>query len=171
MYTHVLCIDGKKLEEDNTSLMDFTGSRTIKATRSVVFQALLTPEVLKNSIPGCESAELVNTPQGQQLKLVVTTGIPGFKGPYTIYLQANDVIAPSHMVLVTEPNSSVGSVKANCAIDLTDDAAGTLLSYNANAATTGKIASVPEMIIKPGVKGALDQFFKNFEKQVSTVNA
>jgi hypothetical protein len=35
----------------------------------------------------------------------------------------------------------------------------------------GKIAATPEIILKGAVKVALDQFFKNFEKQVSTVSA
>jgi len=151
--------------------MEITGNRKIAAPRQQVFQGLLNPEVLKNSIPGCESAEVINTPTGQQLKLVVTTGIPGFKGPYTINLQMGEVVAPSHVTLIAEPNSSVGSVKATCGIDLVDNAAATLLNYNANAVIAGKIASVPEMILKPAIKSSLDQFFKNFEKQISTVSA
>jgi len=42
----------------------------------------------------------------------------------------------------------------------------TNLSYNAVATLEGKIANTPELIIKGAVKVALDQFFKNFEKQV-----
>jgi len=152
--------------------MEINGSQKINAARPVVFQALLNPDVLKNCIPGCESAELVTSPEGQQqLKVVITTGIPGFKGPYTVYLQTGQVVAPSHVTLIAEPTSSVGSVKAICGIDLAEDAAGTLLNYNANATREGKIASVPEMLVKGGVKSALDQFFKNFDKQVSTINA
>jgi carbon monoxide dehydrogenase subunit G len=54
---------------------------------------------------------------------------------------------------------------------LTDDDAGTHLNYNANAVMDGKIAATPDMIVKGAVKVALDQFFKNFEKQVSKVTA
>ncbi len=35
----------------------------------------------------------------------------------------------------------------------------------------GKVAATPEFILKPAVKKALDEFFKNFEKQVSAVRA
>ena len=35
----------------------------------------------------------------------------------------------------------------------------------------GKIAATPEFVARQGVKMALDQFFKNFEKQVSQVMA
>ena len=37
--------------------MDMTGERRIAAPRNVVWQALNDPEVLKASIPGCESLE------------------------------------------------------------------------------------------------------------------
>jgi carbon monoxide dehydrogenase subunit G len=46
-----------------------------------------------------------------------------------------------------------------------------MLNYNAHAEIEGKIASTPEIVLKGAVKMALGQFFKNFEKQVSTIPA
>lgn len=147
--------------------MDISGSQKITAPREKVFNALLNPEVLKKSIPGCESAEFVDFPTGRQLKLVLTTSVPGFKGPFEIFVQTGEVVAPSRVVLITEPRSSLGSVKATCTVDLSDDPAGTNLSYNAEATLEGKIGAVPELVTKPAVKGGLDKFFSSFEKQVS----
>lgn len=147
--------------------MNIAGNQKITAPREKVFNALLNPEVLKNSIPGCDSAEYVDFADGRQLKLVLTTGIPGFKGPYDIFLKTGEVVAPSRVVLIAEPNSSLGSVKATCTVDLSDDVAGTSLSYSAQAELSGKVAAVPEIIAKPAVKSALDKFFSSFEKQVS----
>ncbi len=151
--------------------MDITGNQKINAPQQQVFQALLNPDVLKNSVPGCEEAEFVETPEGRQLKLTVSPNIPGLKGPYRVYLQAKDVVAPSHLVLVAEPTSSIGSVKAACTIDLAQEATYTSLNYAAHADLSGKIAATPEIIVKPAVKSALDTFFKNFEKQVSNIPA
>ncbi|QBD79339.1 hypothetical protein EPA93_26460 [Ktedonosporobacter rubrisoli] len=151
--------------------MDITGSQKVKAPRPQVFEALQNPEILKNCIPGCEAAEFVDFPSGRQLKLTVLLNIPGLKGPYTVFLQTGEIVVPSRVVLIAEPTSSLGSVKATCAIDLSDDAEGTNLSYNTHAQLEGKIAATPDMIIKGAVKVALDQFFKNFEKQVSTTRA
>lgn len=147
--------------------MDIKGSQKIHAPRERVFQALLNPEVLKNSVPGCEGAEFEDTPQGRLLRLNISPNIPGLKGPYKVFLQARDVVAPSHLVLVAEPTSSIGSVKAACTIDLADEGASTELTYAAHANMEGKIAATPEFVVKPAVKSALDSFFKNFEKQVS----
>src|SRR6266568_6881298 len=110
--------------------MNITGSQKIKAPRPQVFSALLNPEVLQESIPGCEHAKLVDMAGGQQLKLKISPNIPGLKGPYIVFLQTGEVVAPSRVVLIAEPKSSVGSIKATCIIDLTDDAEGTLLNYS-----------------------------------------
>ncbi len=150
--------------------MDITGSQKIKAAQQQVFQALLNPEVLKNSIPGCEEAA-VSDAGSQEIRLVLTTGIPGFKGPYTIFLQISEVEPPNHVVLTTEPNSSVGSVKARCVVNLATEGEYTQLSYEAHADIHGKIAATPEFILKSGVKSALDGFFKHFEKQVLSIPA
>ena len=162
-----LCRDRR----DIATLMDVTGNQKISAPRQQVFEALLNPTILQNSIPGCEAAEQVDTPAGRQLKLTVSTGIPGFKGPYTIFVQVTEAVPPSRVVLVAEPNSGLGSVKATCATSLEEVAGATNLSYNAHADLSGKIAATPEFMLKGAIKAALDQFFKNFEKQVSALHA
>ena len=151
--------------------MDVSGNHNVKGPRPHVFNALLDPEVLKKSVPGCDNAEFVDFPTGRLLKLIVSTSIPGLKGPYNVYLQPVEIVAPSRVVLRAEPRNSMGSIKATCAIDLIEDGTDTNLNFNANAIMDGKIAATPSLIVKGAVKVALDQFFKNFEKQVSQVPA
>lgn len=149
--------------------MDFSGSQKIIAPREKVFNALLDPSVLKASISGAQSAEYVDDPYlGRVLKLVLTTAVPGFKGPYDIFLKTQEASAPSHLVLVTEPSSDLGTVKAAVTIDLAEEAGTTSLSYSAHSEVSGKIGAVPELVVKPLVKGAVDSFFSSFEKQVSS---
>jgi carbon monoxide dehydrogenase subunit G len=156
--------------------MEISGNQKVKAPRQQVFQALWDPEVLKNSIPGCEGAEFVDFPTGRQLKLVISTSVPGFKGPFNIFLQNGEQTvtglppvadAFSRTVYIAEPTTSFSSVKATCVINLADDPEGTMLSYTANAEVSGKIANVPDIVINGTVKMGMGQFFKNFEKQVS----
>jgi uncharacterized protein len=147
--------------------MDISGSQKIAAPREKVFNSLLDLDVLKNSIPGCEGATFIDTPAGREIKLVLTTSVPGFKGPFDIFVRTGEVVAPSRVVLITEPSSGLGSVNATCTIDLSDDPAGTNLNYSANAVMDGKIGAVPEIVLKPALKSGLDAFFKGFEKQVS----
>src|SRR5947209_11042186 len=154
--------------------MDVSGSQKVKAPRPHVFNALLDPEVLKMCVPGCDSAEFVDFPTGRQLKLTVSPSIPGLKGPYNVFLQIGSQSRTPTMdtvVLIAEPTSSMGSIKATCTVELTDAPQATLLHYNANVSMDGKIAATPDMIINGAMKMALNNFFKNFEKQVSAVTA
>ena len=151
--------------------MDVNGNHKVKAPRQQVFQALLDPQILKNSVPGCDSAEFVDFPTGRQLKLKVSPSIPGLKGPYKVFLQTGEVVAPSRIVFIAGPRSSEGSVKATCEVELIDDAEGTGLNYNAHADLEGKLAAVPDIVLNGAIKIALNQFFKNFEKQVIAITA
>ena len=151
--------------------MDLSGNQKVKAPRHQVFNALLDPEVLKNCVLGCDGAEFVDMPAGRRLKLTISPNIPGLKGPYMVFLQTGEVVPSSRVVLLAEPTSSLGSIKATCTVDLSDDSEGTLLNYNAQAEMEGKVAAVPEIVRNGAMKMALNHFFKNFEKQVSGVNA
>lgn len=89
-----------------------------------------------------------------------------------MFLETGEVVPPSRVVIIAEPKSSLGSIKAVCTIDLTPIAEGTNLAYDAHAEMEGKIASIaPEFVLKGAVKIAMDKFFKGFEKQVSGVVA
>jgi carbon monoxide dehydrogenase subunit G len=101
------------------------------------------------------------------LNLTVSPNVPGLKGPYTVPLRTEDVVEPSHLVIVTEASSSVGSVKARCTVDLVADGDVTVINYSAHAKLDGKIGAIPEIVLKPALKGAVDHFFKNLEKQIS----
>ncbi|GER87109.1 carbon monoxide dehydrogenase [Dictyobacter vulcani] len=151
--------------------MDIAGHQKIKASQQRVFQGILNPEILQQCLPGCQTAEYVDLPEGRQIKILISPNFPGFKGPYTIYLQPTEVVAPSHIVLQAAPSSSIGSIKTLCKIDLAEEGAFTNLVYNASTVLEGKIANTPEFIIKTAVKGAMDHFFKNFEKLIGTTQA
>lgn len=147
--------------------MDISGSQKVKANQQRVFQAILDPEVLKNSIPGCERAEYVDGPAGRELALTVSPSVPGLKGSYTIPLRTEEVVEPSHLVIVTEASNSIGSIQARCNVDLVADGDATVVNYTTHATLGGKLGAIPELVLKPALKGAVDHFFKNLEKQIN----
>ena len=57
--------------------MDMTGERRIPAPREVVWNKLNDPEVLKASIPGCESLERVSENEMKATASVKIGPIPG----------------------------------------------------------------------------------------------
>jgi carbon monoxide dehydrogenase subunit G len=150
------------------SSMEITGSHTITAGSLQVFQALLNPVALKESIPGCSAAEYTEVAwaPGQYIKLTISPSFPGLSGTYDVYVKPEEVVEPSHLVLVSTPSSAIGSINARCVVDLVADGANTTVNYATTATLEGKLAATPEFVVKPAVKGFLDRFFKNLEKYV-----
>ena len=150
--------------------MEIVGSQKVKAGQREVFQALLNPQVLKESIPGCSEAEYAEIPSapesGRHIRLVISLNFPGLNGKREIFVKPEEVVESSHLVLTSSPSSSLGSIDARCVVDLVDEGAQTTVNYATNATLGGKIAMTPEFVIKTAVKGALDHFFKNLEKHV-----
>jgi len=150
--------------------MEIVGSQKVKAGQKEVFQALLDPQVLKESVPGCSEAEYAEIPwapeSGRHIRLVISLNFPGLNGKHEIFVKPEEVVESSHLVLTSSPSSSLGSINARCVVDLIDEGAQTTIKYATNATLSGKIAVTPEFVIKAAVKGALDHFFKNLEKHI-----
>lgn len=150
--------------------VEIVGSQKIEASQRQVFSALLDPKILKESVPGCSEAEYAETPwapeKGRHIRLVISPNFPGLSGPYEIFIQLEDLIEPSHLVLTSSPSSSLGSIDARCIIALVDEGSETTINYLTTATLSGKIAVTPETMIRAAVKGALDHFFKNLEKHI-----
>lgn len=148
--------------------MEIAGTQKVNAHQSQVFQALLNPAVLQESIPGCSAAEYtdVDWASGRHIKLTISPSLPGFTGPYTVFVKPEEIVEPSHLVLVSTPTSSIGSITARCVIDLAAEGEQTVVNYMTSATLEGKLASTPEFVIKAGVKNVLDRFFKNIEKSI-----
>jgi uncharacterized protein len=149
--------------------MEISGSHKIKASQQQVFQALLNPAILKESVPGCSEAEFVDDvpwSTGRHIKLVISLSIPGLSGSYNVFVKPENVIEPSHLELVSSPSSSVGTINARCVVDLINEGDTTAVNYVTEATMEGKVAATPEFVIKTAVKSTLDRFFKNLEKQL-----
>ena len=73
-------------------LMDMSGERHIPAPRPKVWQALNDPEVLKASIPGCESLEKTGE---NELKAAASVKIGPISAKFTGKVQLSDLDPPN----------------------------------------------------------------------------
>jgi carbon monoxide dehydrogenase subunit G len=141
--------------------MKLNGTHKFKASSAQVFNAILDPEVLKSSIPGCNSVAYASP---DQLTVEITTPLPGLRGPFPIDIDIANKQAPSSVELRVQIEGKDGSVNAVCKISVADEAEGSLLTYDAKADLAGVIAIADNPIGQPIVKASLNSFFKNFEK-------
>src|SRR5947207_1834941 len=111
--------------------MKVNGTRKFSNVSSQkVFQAILDPQVLKATIPGCNLVEYLDP---THIEANITPPLPGLKKPYNAVIRIVNRQDPSHLVLRVQHKGKGGSIKAEAQIQLSEDAEGTVLTYNANA--------------------------------------
>jgi carbon monoxide dehydrogenase subunit G len=144
--------------------MDMTGERRIPAPRQIVWEALNDPEVLKVSIPGCESLEKL---ADDQMKATAAVKVGPISARFTGKVQLTEIDAPNGYRISGEGQGGVaGFAKGGANVALADDGADTLLSYQVNAQVGGKLAQLGGRLIDATAKQMADAFFDRFSKQV-----
>ena len=144
--------------------MQLTDSRDISADQETVYAALLTPEVLKECVPGCQ--ELTGNPEdGFEATVVQKVGPvkATFKGTVTV----SNMNAPESLTLSGEgKGGAAGFAKGGADVKLEAIEGGTRLHYEVEAKVGGKLAQLGSRIIDGFAKKMADQFFENFANAV-----
>ncbi len=145
--------------------MDMTGTQRIEAPRDVVWAALNDPEVLRQSIPGCESIEKISD---TEMKAKVTLKIGPVKASFTGKVMLSDVDAPHGYTISGEgTGGAAGFARGGAKVRLAEEGAATLLSYEVKADVGGKLAQVGGRLIDSTAKKLAGDFFEKFGKIVA----
>jgi carbon monoxide dehydrogenase subunit G len=148
--------------------MDMTGERRIPAPRQIVWEALNNTDVLKASIPGCESLEKL---ADDQMRATAAVKVGPISARFTGKVQLTDIDAPNGYRISGEGQGGVaGFAKGGANVALADDGAGTLLSYQVNAQVGGKLAQLGGRLIDATAKQMADAFFDRFSRQVQALS-
>jgi carbon monoxide dehydrogenase subunit G len=149
--------------------MDMTGERRIPAPRQTVWEALNNPEVLKASIPGCESLEKLDD---DQMKATAAVKVGPISARFTGKVHLTDIDPPNGYRISGEGQGGVaGFAKGGANVALTDDGADTLLSYQVNAQVGGKLAQLGGRLIDATAKQMAEAFFDRFSRQVQAMSS
>lgn len=144
--------------------MEMSGERQIGASREEVWAALNDPDVLKACIPGCQEMEK-SSETGFTAKVVQKVG--PVKATFTGEVELSDiVVGESYTISGKGKGGAAGAASGGAKVSLADSEEGTLLTYEAEAKVTGKIAQLGSRLIDGFAKKMADQFFTTFQKQV-----
>jgi hypothetical protein len=147
--------------------MDMTGERRIPAPRQTVWEALNNPEVLKISIPGCESLEKLDD---DQMKATAAVKVGPMSARFSGKVRLTDIDPPnSYRISGEGQGGPAGFAKGGANVALTDDGADTLLAYQVNAQIGGKLAQLGARLIDATAKQMADAFFDRFSQQVQAM--
>ncbi len=147
--------------------MDMTGERRIPAPRQTVWDALNDPDVLRASIPGCESLEKVSD---TELKARAAVKIGPISAKFAGAVTLSDIDPPNGYTISGEGQGGVaGFAKGGAKVRLSEDGADTVLSYVVNAQVGGKIAQLGARLIDATAKQMADAFFDRFSSQMAAL--
>ncbi len=144
--------------------MQMQGQRSIRASRSEVWQALNSPDVLKACIAGCE--DLTKT-SDTSFEAAVTQKVGPVKARFTGVVQLSDIVEGQSYTITGEgKGGAAGFAKGGAKVRLEDEGSGTLLTYEAEAKVGGKIAQLGSRLIDGFAKKMADDFFTRFQEAV-----
>ncbi|MDF2368393.1 SRPBCC domain-containing protein [Sneathiella sp.] len=145
--------------------MQMSGEELINASRAEVWDALNDPEILRQSIPGCQSVDKVSdTEFAATVKVKVGPVSAKFNGNVTL----SNIDAPNGYTITGEgKGGAAGFGKGGADISLKEVDNGTLLAYDVNASVGGKMAQIGSRLIDGTAKKLAGEFFAKFNELVS----
>lgn len=140
--------------------MRFEGDAQIPATPEAVWAGLNDPDVLRQSIPGCQSMEQTGE---REFTATVVTKVGPVSATFRGKVELADLDPPHGYTLRGRGQGGpAGFAKGEARIRLTPEGDGTRLAYVADADIGGKIASVGGRLIQGVAKKTADDFFAGF---------
>ena len=144
--------------------MKLNGSYQINLEKQKVWEALNNPEILRQSIPGCDEFKKNSD---TEFTATATNKIGPFNASFTGDIELKDINAPNSYVIEGSGSSPVGFASGSAKVSLEDFEGGTKLNYEVEANVGGKIAQVGSRLIDMTAKKMADIFFGKFSELVS----
>lgn len=146
--------------------MEMNGTERIEAPVDVVWRALNDPEILKESIPGCETLEKASD---TEMTATVVLKIGPVKARFQGIVELSNLNPPHGYTISGEGKGGIaGFAKGGADVSLAPDGAhATTLTYTVNADVGGKIAQLGSRLIDSTARKLAAQFFTNLGAKVN----
>jgi carbon monoxide dehydrogenase subunit G len=145
--------------------MEMMGEQRIAAPLAAVWAALNDPEILRQSIPGCQTISKLSD---NELEALVVAKVGPVKATFKGKVTLSDVDPPNGYTLTGEGQGGVaGFGRGSAKVSLSEDGGGTILRYTATASIGGKLAQIGQRLIDSAARKMADDFFSNFAALVA----
>lgn len=148
--------------------MKLSDEKRIAAPRDAVWAGLNDPEILKASIPGCDSLEKTSD---TGFEAVVRAKVGPVKAKFKGSVELSDLNPPeSYRISGEGKGGAAGFAKGGATVTLVEDGDGTILKYDVDADVGGKLAQIGGRLLEGTTKKLAGEFFDNFEAALTGDN-
>ncbi|CAN5152301.1 MAG: SRPBCC family protein [Nocardioides sp.] len=145
--------------------MKITGSSVVPAPVSVVWDAILDPQVLVGTIPGCSRLESTGE---NSYAMTVTAGVAAIKGTYEGTCVLSDLLVGESLVMALSGAGAPGTVDALVRVSFTGVEGGTEIGYDADATVGGMVGGVGQRMLTSVARRMAAEFFGNVARVIQS---
>ena len=144
--------------------MKIQGTHTFDAPREQVWKALLDPEILARTLPGCEKLERVGE---NEFRGVLNVNIGPVKGQFQGTLQLSDIqpLESYHMRL--DGKGPAGFMNGEGELRLSDSGGATVLAYDLDAQVGGRVAGVGQRLLESSTRSITRQGLEGLAREIA----
>ncbi len=138
-------------------VLKISNSHDLATAKRVVWRLLHDPEVLRRTIPGCESFE----PSGESGRYAasLSVGIGPIRGRFSGSVKLSDLRDGEAYTMELDGQGPTGFVRGTGNIALSETDGGTRVSIEGDAQVGGVLAQVGSRMIETAIRVLMGQFF------------
>lgn len=145
--------------------MKVAGEAVVNAPVEKVWNALLDPQVLVRTIPGCERLE---TTGENAYAMTITAGVASIKGTYAGTCELSDLKTHESLVMRAAGSGAPGTVSTDVIVGFSDQGDGTTrITYAADAVVGGMVGGVGQRMLTSVSKRMAGEFFGSVDGVLS----
>lgn len=146
--------------------MKLQGTHTFDAPRERVWRALLDPDVLARTLPGCEKLERVGE---NEFRGALNVQVGPVKGQFQGTLVLTDVrpLEGYHMKL--DGKGPAGFMNGEGDLRLTDAGSATVLAYDIDSQVGGRVAAVGQRLLESSAKSITRQGLEGLARELAAM--
>lgn len=143
--------------------MKLEGSYTFDAPRDVVWKALLDPDVLAKTMPGCERLEQTGD---NEYKGALKIKVGPVQGKFQGTVKLSEINEPDGYKMQVDGKGAPGFMKGTGQVQLEAQDSQTIMHYTGDAQVGGRIASVGQRLLDSSAKALTRQSLDSLSKLI-----
>lgn len=143
--------------------MKLEGSYTFDAPRDVVWKALLDPDILAKTMPGCERLEQTGD---NEYKGALKIKVGPVQGKFQGTVKLSELNEPDSYKMQVDGKGAPGFMKGTGQVQLEAQDSQTIMHYTGDAQVGGRIASVGQRLLDSSAKALTRQSLDSLSKLI-----